>query len=82
MGYLVCLTHNVKCTTILHILHIEMHVVVVVICCLFLLPPTLGGESHSFPHAPRMCVVDVILAHDCPVFFPFHYWEFMEHNSK
>ena len=37
-------------------------VIVVVICCGFLLPPTLAGECHSFPHVPKMCVVSVMTA--------------------
>ena len=49
-------------------------------CCvlLFLLPTS--GESQSFPHAPMMCAVSVILANDCHVFSPLHYWEHLEHN--
>ena len=46
---------------------IVIHVVVVVRSCNFLLSPTSGGESHSFPHGPIMCAVSVILAHDCCV---------------
>ena len=47
----------------------DIDVVMVVMCCCFLLPTTLGGESQSFPHAPMMCAVSVILANDCHVFF-------------
>ena len=43
---------------------IVIHVVVVVTSCNFLLSPTSGGESHSFPRGPIMCAVSVILAHD------------------
>ena len=46
----------------------------------FLLPPTSAGESHSFPHAPMMCAVSVIL--DCCVFSPLHCWEHMEHDRQ
>ena len=60
---------------------VDCGMVVVVMCFCFLLPPASGGESHSFPHAPMVCAVSVILAIDCRVYSP-HYWECIEHNRK